>query len=54
MFYSVEDGPGELRSPYFKRVEVAPNSSFKVEGTPKGRVRIMTVNPAKKSLSDHL
>jgi hypothetical protein len=48
MFYSVEDGPGELRSPYFKRVEVAPNSSFKVEGTPKGRVRIMTVNPAKK------
>jgi 5-hydroxyisourate hydrolase-like protein (transthyretin family) len=45
MFYSVENRPEELRSPYFKRVEVAPNGSFKVEGTPKGRVGIMTLNP---------
>jgi hypothetical protein len=45
MFFSVEGRPGELRSPYFKRVEVAPNGSFKVEGTPKGRVRIITVGP---------
>jgi hypothetical protein len=45
MFFSVEGRPGELRSPYFKRVEVAPNGSFKVEGTPKGRLRIITVGP---------
>jgi Carboxypeptidase regulatory-like domain len=45
LFDSVEDRPGELRSPYFKRVEVAPNDSFKVEGTPKGKVRIITFNP---------
>jgi 5-hydroxyisourate hydrolase-like protein (transthyretin family) len=44
LFQSVEDRPGELRSPYFKRVEVAPNGSFKVEGTPKGKVRIITFN----------
>ncbi len=45
IFYSVEGRPGELRTPYFKRVEVAPNGSFKVEGTPKGRVRIRTFSP---------
>jgi hypothetical protein len=45
LFQSVEDKPEELRSPYFKHVEVAPNGSFKVEGTPKGRVRIVTFNP---------
>src|SRR5215510_4272509 len=44
-FYSVEDRPGELRSPYFKRVEVALNGSFKIEGTPKGRVGVHTFNP---------
>jgi uncharacterized GH25 family protein len=45
IFYSVEDSPGELRSPYVKRVEVAPNGSFKIEGTPKGRVGVTTFNP---------
>jgi Carboxypeptidase regulatory-like domain len=45
LFHSVEDRPGEFGSPYFKRVEVAPNGSFKVEGTPKGKVRIITFNP---------
>jgi hypothetical protein len=45
IFYSVEDSPGELRSPYVKRVEVAPNGSFKIEGTPKGRVGVQTFNP---------
>jgi len=54
MFYSVEDRPGELRSPYFKRVEVDPNGSFKVEGTPKGRVGVMTINPAKESVGSSL
>jgi hypothetical protein len=42
IFYS---RPGELSSPYFKRVEVAPNGSFKVEGTPKGKVRVITFSP---------
>src|SRR5262245_39004305 len=45
LFHSVEDRPGELRSPTFKRVDVAPNDSFKVEGTPKGKVQIITLNP---------
>jgi hypothetical protein len=45
LFYSVEGRPGELKSPYFKRVEAAPNGSFKVEGTPKGRVHIKTISP---------
>src|SRR5262245_31774618 len=45
LFHSVEDRPGELRSPTFKRVDVAPNDSFKVEGTPKGKVQIITFNP---------
>ena len=45
LFYSVEDRPGELRSPYYKHFNVAPNDSFKIEGTPKGRVRIVTFNP---------
>ena len=45
LFYSVEDRPGELRSPYYKHFHVAPNDSFKIEGTPKGRVRIVTFNP---------
>ncbi len=45
LFHSVEDRPGELGSPTFKRVEVAPNDSFKVEGAPKGKVRIITFNP---------
>ncbi len=45
LFYSVDSRPGELRSPYFKRVEVAPNGSFKVEETPKGRVQIKTFSP---------
>ncbi len=42
IFYS---RPGELSSPYIKRVEVAPNGSFKVEGTPKGKVRVITFSP---------
>jgi hypothetical protein len=54
IFYSVEDRPGELRSPYFKHIEVDPNGSFKVEGTPKGRVRIETVNRAKESVGSSL
>ena len=45
IFYSVEDSSGELRSPYVKRVEVALNGSFKIEGTPKGRVGVHTFNP---------
>jgi hypothetical protein len=45
LFHSVEDRPGELRSPTFKRADVAPNDSFKVEGTPKGKVQIITFNP---------
>jgi hypothetical protein len=45
LFYSVEDRPGELRSPYYKQFQVAPNVSFKIDGTPKGKVRIVTFNP---------
>ena len=45
LFHNVEDRPGELRSPTFKRVDVAPNDSFKVEGAPKGKVQIITFNP---------
>ena len=49
MFYSVEGKPGVLRSPYFKHIEVGPNGSFKIEGTPKGRVQIRTFNPTNES-----
>jgi hypothetical protein len=45
LFSSVEDRPGELRSPYYKQLHVAPNDSFKIEGTPKGKVQIITFNP---------
>jgi hypothetical protein len=45
VFESVGGGPEELSSPYSKRVEVAPNGGFKVEGAPKGRVRIETHSP---------
>src|SRR5262249_5629430 len=45
LFQSVEDKPGEARSHYYKQVDVAPNDSFKIEGTPKGKVRIITFTP---------
>jgi hypothetical protein len=45
LFSSVEDRPGELRSPYYKHFHVAPNDSFKIEGTPKGRIQFKTFNP---------
>jgi Carboxypeptidase regulatory-like domain len=45
LFYSVEDRPGELRSPYYKHFQVAPNDSFKIEGTPKGRIHFKTYSP---------
>src|SRR5262245_55801925 len=45
LFSSVEDRPGELRSPYYKQFHVAPNDSFKIYGTPKGKVRIITFIP---------
>jgi hypothetical protein len=45
LFSSVEDRPGELRSPYYKHFHVAPNDSFKIEGTPKGRILFQTFNP---------
>jgi hypothetical protein len=44
-FFSVEGRPGELISQYFKMVGVAPNGSFKVEGVPKGKLRILTRPP---------
>jgi len=45
LFSSVEDRPGELRSPYYKHFHVAPNDSFKIEGTPKGRILFQTFSP---------
>jgi hypothetical protein len=45
MFHNVEGAPGELFSGYFKMVRVAPNGSFKVEGVPKGKVRIQSFPP---------
>ncbi len=53
-FYSVEDRPGESRIPYFKDVRVAPNDSFKIEGTPKGKVRVTTFNPVNDSAGQSL
>src|SRR5262245_9501627 len=44
-FYSVEGRSGELRSPYYKHFQVAPNDSFKIEGTPKGRIHFRTFSP---------
>jgi Carboxypeptidase regulatory-like domain len=45
IFESVDDKPGELSSRYFKLARIAPNGSFKVEGVPKGKVRIQTFPP---------
>src|SRR5262245_34450419 len=45
LFSSVEDRPGELRSPYYKYFQVAPNDSFKIDGTPKGRIHFRTFSP---------